>query len=624
MAYQFIKKLGGVLVYYLLLFAVCRLVFLLYFYNIISTEGHSIVFRSLYNAVHLDVSAACYLLFVPALILFAGQFTNGRVTAWLLRAYLLGTTAFIALLSVAEIGVYREVHVKVYVNMLMHLLHVQEIFQSITYSLLIVLLGLLAVVMFASHKTITRFFATHGNHLPEAKSRTETIKLLMAFVLTIPLLVLGCRGGWQPMPINEGEAVFCNNQCVNAGTINPLWNLMHSFIEDQRLAGNTYTFMPDAEARTIVNGLYTKGNDTTLHILKTVRPNICFLILESWSADLVESCGGYKGLTPNFEKLVNDGYLFTNAVSAGHISDQGIPAILSGYPALTFGSAINQLGKTPKLPNLNQQLRPQGYYSSFFFGGQLIYGNIKNYIYQNNFDRVMEQESFNGTLPEGRLGIQDSLLLPVWLDSLNSFPEPFFSCLFTMSTHSPYEMGQHGPVDWGGMENAYLNSAIYSDRQLGLFFEAARQQPWYANTLFVLVADHSHNTPHNYSYDTREYYHIPLLLCGGALKEEYRGVKDARLVSQNYIAATLLQQMQLPATDYVWSNNMFAAGYQPFAFYTFNEGYGFTDTTGYYIWNKKFGYTRSSDTTAVVQTPLRKKGEAILQQVMKDFTNTGL
>ena len=101
-------------------------------------------------------------------------------------------------------------------------------------------------------------------------------------------------------------------------------------------------------------------------------------------------------------------------------------------------------------------------------------------------------------------------------------------------------------------------------------------------------------------------------------------MKDARLVSQNYIAATLLQQLQLPDTNYVWSNNVFSAGYRPFAFYTFNEGYGYTDTTGYDIWNKKFGYARSSDTTAAVQAPLRKKGEAILQQVMKDFLDTGL
>jgi phosphoglycerol transferase MdoB-like AlkP superfamily enzyme len=621
MAYRFLKKLSGVFIYYLLLFALCRLIFLLYFFNVVTTEGYTIFFRSLYNALHLDISATCYLLFIPALILLADAFGNGRITGWLLRVYLFCTTAFIVLLSVAEIGVYREIHVKIYFNLLTHLVHAQEIFQSITYSLLGVLLVLLALVMYVCFKIIWRFFKTHPGTLPVNKNWPRIAQLFFVFVICIPLLALGCRGGWQPMPINEGEAVFCSNQCVNAGTINPLWNLIHSYIEDQRLGGEAYHFMADGEADKIVSDLFPANSDSTIYILKNKRPNVCFLILESWSADLVESCGGYKGLTPNFEKLVSEGYLFTNAISAGHVSDQGIPAILSGYPALTFGSAINQLGKTPKLPNLNQQLKPEGYYSSFFFGGQLIYGNIKNYIYQNGFDRVMEQASFEGKLPEGRLGIQDSILLPAWLDSLNNFPQPFFSCLFTMSTHSPYEMGKHGPVDWGGMENAYLNCAVYSDRQLGLFFEAAKRQPWFANTIFVIVADHSHNTPKNYNYDTREFYHIPLLLYGGALKDEYRGLKDLRTVSQNYIASTLLRQLQLPDSDYAWSKNIFDAQYKPFAFYTFNEGYGFTDSTGYYIWNKKFNYNRSSDTTSAVQTPLRKKGEAMLQQVMKDFSN---
>lgn len=618
MAYRFIKNTFGLFVYYMLLFAVCRLIFLVYFFNIVTKESTGVLFQSLWQAIPLDVSAASYLLIIPVLLLLCGSYLSNNIYGTLLKSYLVVTTVAIVLLSTAEIGVYREVHVKVYFNLLTHLLHFTELFRSISYSLLFAILGLFAFVTMVAVTSVNKFYTLQR----QGKAVTsESIKLLLAFLVTGILLALGCRGGLQPIPINEGQVVFCNNQCVNDGTINPLWSLVHSYIENRDVrAGNVYHVMPDNDATEIVSQLFTTDTSSSLSILKISRPNICILILESWSADLVESCGGYEGLTPNFEKLVKQGYLFTNAVSAGHVSDQGIPAILSGYPALPIGSVINQPGKSLRLPGINTQLKKQGYYSTFFFGGQLIYGNIKSFIYQNKFDRVLEQESFPGDLPAGRLGISDSLMLNIWLDSLNTFKQPFFSSLFTLSTHSPYDAGRDNKIDWGGMEKNYLNSVVYADRQLGLFFSKASKQPWYGNTVFILIADHSHNTPQNHYYDSPLYYHIPWMICGAALKNEYWGKKDNRIVSQNDVAATLLGQLQIPASEYPWSKNVFCKSYKPFAFYTFNEGFGFIDTTGYFVWNKKEGKTKSSDTAMSVQLPLKQKGSAFLQQLMKNFS----
>ena len=95
--------------------------------------------------------------------------------------------------------------------------------------------------------------------------------------------------------------------------------------------------MDDTEAKEIVRSLFELPKDTTISLFKVKRPNVCILILEGWHADLIESLGGYKGITPNFERLVNKGYLFTEIKSSGHISDQGIPAIL-GAPSCALPS----------------------------------------------------------------------------------------------------------------------------------------------------------------------------------------------------------------------------------------------------------------------------------------------
>ncbi|MFN8322767.1 MAG: sulfatase-like hydrolase/transferase [Chitinophagales bacterium] len=617
---QFAIRLTKVFFYYLLLFAFCRLLFLFYFYPEITVNGVSFLPLALYHAIPLDISTSSYLLFIPSLLTLVFLLTGKKYLNQLLTLYLLLTSFVFVFLSIAEIGVYREVHVKIYFNLLTHLKHADELFHSASISLLLTIFSLIAVVFYGCNKLI-RYLLYDRFERAQYLNLKNGLSLFGVYCLFTTLLVLGCRGGLRPIPINEGEVYFSNNQCVNDAAVNPLWNIVHSYIETCKvLRGNAYKVMKDDVAKQIVRQLFAADQDTTVTLFKIKRPNICFIILESWSADVIASLGGYEGLTPSFEKLIQQGYVFTDVKPTGHVSDQGIPGILSGYPALPIGSAINQPDKYPKLPCLNNQLKEAGYYSSFFFGGQLIYGNIKSYIYYNKFDRVMEQADFPVSIPSGRLGIHDSAMLSIWRDSLNRMPQPFFSCLFTLSTHSPFDATTDRPVKWGTKEDSYLNSVVYSDRQLGKFFEQVKEQTWYDSTVFFLVADHSHNVPKNFQHWSPEFYHIPLLICGGALKEEYRGKRYTETASQLDIASTLLHQLDMPATSYNWSKNLMNPNARRFAFYTFNEGFGFCSSGRAVVWNKRTAATESSTIDPqLVNDSMYIQGAAMLQVLMQDF-----
>ena len=320
MALRLIINLLKVFIYYLFLFAICRLCFLLYFSSEIIGQGITIYFRSLANALPLDTSTACYLLFIPLVLLFAGSFIGGKIIRYLLKGYLLITSIIIITLAVTEIAVYREMHVKLYFNLLSHLAHPSELFESVSYGLLFTGLVLIAGVSAICIFTLNKLFKFYPN---PPKSVGAIILTCIIFPLAAGVLVIGCRGGLQPIPINEGEGYFSDNQYVNDATVNPLWNIGHSYVENKLvLNGDVYKAMGDEQANKMVNGLFFVPKDTTVSLFKMKRPNICFLILESWSADVVASCGGYEGLTPNFEKLVRDGYLFTNCKPVGHVSDQ--------------------------------------------------------------------------------------------------------------------------------------------------------------------------------------------------------------------------------------------------------------------------------------------------------------
>jgi phosphoglycerol transferase MdoB-like AlkP superfamily enzyme len=133
----------------------------------------------------------------------------------------------------------------------------------------------------------------------------------------------------------------------------------------------------------------------------------------------------------------------------------------------------------------------------------------------------------------------------------------------------------------GDIEKKYTEAMHYADLQLGTFFDQAKKTKWYANTLFVLVADHSHNTTKQWSPERPERSHIPLLIMGGALKQEWRGQTWNKIVSQLDIVSTILQQLDLSATRYTWSRNILNPSTPSSAYYIFYGGQAYINDQGY-------------------------------------------
>ncbi len=135
------------------------------------------------------------------------------------------------------------------------------------------------------------------------------------------------------------------------------------------------------------------------------------------------------------------------------------------------------------------------------------------------------------------------------LNELNQEQEPFFSTLFTISTHSPYDMPMEWVLDWAGKGNGYINSGYYTDRCIGDFIREAKQQSWFENTLFIFVADHSHHSYKHWGYYSPEYRRIPILFYGNVIKDEYQGTQINKLGTQVDLPSTLINQMGWDAGD---------------------------------------------------------------------------
>jgi phosphoglycerol transferase MdoB-like AlkP superfamily enzyme len=288
-------------------------------------------------------------------------------------------------------------------------------------------------------------------------------------------------------------------------------------------------------------------------------------------------------------------------------------------------AVINQPSKIPFIPCINEELSQKGYSSSFLYGGDLAFGNIKGYLMNKKFDEVLDETQFT-QYPKGHLGVHDGYMFKEFLSHINQTQEPFLSCLFTLSSHMPYDYppSDHWQAPKNDPEKQYTEGIHYTDIQIGLFFNEAKKQAWYNNTLFVLVADHSHNTLQQWNAASSMRAHIPLLLVGGALKETWRGKSWDKVVSQLDIASSLLHQMQLPTQRYKWSRDLFNPQTSSSAFYVFFGGAGYVNDAGYAASNQMDLHTIQTNLSDSARFgPMQQKAMSFQQLLYEEVEHLG-
>jgi phosphoglycerol transferase MdoB-like AlkP superfamily enzyme len=352
-----------------------------------------------------------------------------------------------------------------------------------------------------------------------------------------------------------------------------------------------------------------------LHILTTQSPNIVIVFLESWGADAIACLGGEIGITPKFEDLTKEGLLFTQFYSTGFRTEQGLIATLSATPALPVGSVIQSFGKFDKLPNLYKTFNEAGYHTSFYTGGRLFFDNVEAYLRAAGVQSMKgenEWEIHKRTV----WGAYDEETFAYHLSEMNALPQPFFTAVSTMTTHEWFD-AKVPTVFSGDADNIndhYRNTMHYADSCLYAYLTQAKQQPWYNNTVFIVVADHACKFPKNRNNYDQQRHHIPLLIIGGALQQEWKGKTIDKVGSHTDIAATLMGQLNKPASNFPYSKNMFNATNPAFAYYAFDNGFGMVTDSATVIYD----HNRNVVITEKPNLGLESKGKAFLEMQFQE------
>ena len=485
------------------------------------------------------------------------------------------------MIHAGEVNAYPEWNHKLTSRVFMHLSNPDEVVRTADYSMTIwfVIYTVLEVV-FAWR--IYRWLFKKEPELNNSKWYVKIPVTLMTVLVLVAGLFLTARGGLQQIPINIDSAYFSNNHVANDLSVNSTYFFGNSFLLYNRAEIDEYMPKVNKElAESTVKSWFDYEDEHDNIIFNNKRPNLVFVIMESWAAEAVGTLSDRnEGATDNFDQLAEEGLLFTNIYSTGHTSEIGNSSIFSGNPAIPEISISLQPEKHRKLRSLNQDVQDWGYSTGYVFSGDLKYGNIGGYFMDHGFQDVKDENDFPSGLEKGKLNYFDEELYKFLMKRIDKEQGQFMHCAFTGSTHSPYDFPDRGLKQWNGEEQNFMNSVIYADDCIKDFIAKCKKKKWFDNTIFVFVADHGHAAPGFTDPNSNAFYRVPLLLWGKPLKDEYRGKRIDRVGSQTDIAATLIYQMGGDVSQYPWSKDLMNPNAPEFAFHTIIGGYGWVTPTG--------------------------------------------
>jgi phosphoglycerol transferase MdoB-like AlkP superfamily enzyme len=601
------------------LFDVQRLLFSIHNWDKLSDVSTVEWLQAFVYSLRLDLSTAA-LLSIPLMIALISYYLfHSRWSLLIFKVILTLEILLVVMVHAGEINAYPEWNHKLTTRVFTHLLNPDEVFRTADSGMTIFFIVYTLIELILAYLLYRLLF----KKLPEVNRLKWILRLPTAIVQLVLigtiLLILG-RGGFQQIPINTDAAYYTNSYVANDLSVNSFYFFTKSFLLYSRSSdGAKFPVLNDREAEKLMSDFLNYSDKHDVRILDQERPNVVFIVLESWTANAVGAITGEKGATPNFDALCRDGILFTGIYATGSTSEVGNSSIFSGYPALPEIFISMQADKHRKIPSINQDLKEWGYSSHYLFSGDLKYGNIGGYFTDHGFDVVDDETSFPTGLKRGKLNYFDEDLYKEFKRRIDRTKQPFLHCAFTGSTHSPYDFPDRGTPKWKGKERKFMNSVFYADACLNDFLNSCKKEKWYKNTLFVLVADHGHASPAVQNPSVAGFYHIPLLIIGEPLKKEYRGKRIDVIGSQADIAATLIKQMNGDASRYKWSKDLLHPNVPQFALFALSRGYGWVTPKGNFSYNMDgYGFLEQTMSESDLKKE-RKRCHAFMSLVYKEF-----
>ncbi len=378
----------------------------------------------------------------------------------------------------------------------------------------------------------------------------SVLKTIIVWPLVLLLFVVLIRSSFTHRPANPALFARTADPMVNSLYINSTWSVYFALynLKHETKSSAQYGEMSEQAITDNIAKLYPwlhpdyQASIPTLHrqqasIYREKPLNLVIVLEESLGAEFVASLGG-EALTPHLEELKDDGWWFEQLYATGTRSVRGIEAVITGFPPTPARSVVKLSLAQQNFFTLASLLKQFNYHTEFVYGGESHFDNMASFFIGNGFDSVIDERDFKKPVFMGSWGASDGDLFNKAherITELHKSNKPFLSFIFSSSNHSPYEYpdGVIAPVDTE--KNTRNNAVLYSDHALGQFIEQAKNSPYWKDTVFLIVADHTSHAGGDSLVPIKD-FHIPGLILGADIEAK----SVSTIASQIDLAPTLL------------------------------------------------------------------------------------
>lgn len=590
-----------------LIFMMEKPLFMLYASGSNHNYGIKDYIKVVWHGLTIDFSVAGYLTILPLLLIIIGIWISSFPIKRILLVYDAIISLVLSLIFVGDAALYPFWGFKLDASVLFYLRTPKEAVASISPFMAVLGIVVVLVVAFLFFKIVTRSLR------PVSEPFRKALMPLVVSILNLALLgplFLAIRGGLSASTMNVGHAYFTTDQFLNHSAVNPGFSLLSSLSKTSDYS-EWYDYLDEENRSAYFEGLYNTDDTGTEQLLNTTKPNVLIMVMEGFGGDFVNAISGRPDVTPRLDSLIKEGVFFSNCYSSSFRTDRGLVCVMNGHPGLPMTSIMKLPVKSSRLPSIPGKLAESGYSTYFMYGGDINFTNMQSWLYSSGYSHITSETDF--TLQERKTnawGVNDDITFSRLFQELKSRKDSLWLTGFlSISSHEPFEVPYHR------LEDKICNAFAYSDSCLGALVDSLRSTPIWDNLLLVITPDHGFRYPQEgFAFDPHV-HHIPVLWLGGAVKEPK--VIDS-FTNQTDIAATLLAQLGIDHSDFLFSRNVLSESYTyPFSFYTFSNGLCFIDSTGVTLYDDDSGQCLINDPDGA---DLRlNRGKAILQTLYDDL-----
>jgi len=576
---QLFKQLFKYYLYMIFIFFIGRIGLFILYFDKFKDSGVDYWLTFLYG-LRMDTITASIFLIIPLLLLSFSPNSFKNIVNRLLKYYFLVILAFIIYIENATFPFIAEYDVRPNYLFVEYLDYPREVFSMI--------FDAYKLELFIAFLMILSFIYGYLKLMKNDFIKVFETNYLIRIILFIPLvfiLFMGIRSSFGHRPANVSDAMFSTNRMVNEITKNSIHSILYAIYvnkeHDAKDIQKQYGKMQIQEALQRVKkrlNIQSSNDESPLSRLeksnfKSKKPkNLVIFLQESLGYQFVEAVGGEEGITPNLNKLSKEGILFKNLYSTGTRSVRGIAGDVAGNYAVPGRGIVKRNKAQNDFFTFASMLKPFGYHTSFIYGGESRFDNMRSWFIGNGFDNIIDQPDFKNPSYVSSWGVCDEDLViraNEEFKKLYASNQKFATIMFSQSNHSPFNYPSDKIKLLEGVPRKSVKNAVkYADYAIGRFIEMAKKEDYYKDTIFVIVADHN-NIVVGLDMVPVDRFHIPALILGSDIKP----MSYEHISSQPDVLATALDLLGLDLTYPIMGHSIFSDKKQDIALMKFHNAY---------------------------------------------------